>query len=260
MVRVYRGGRILASPGFAELLTHKIIGLGHVCGDIAAFSAVGQATGDSDLSIKIVQYFINNLFAGLLPNDGGFLFHAKIRLRWWLSLVSIEKCSKMSRVMQPREAKSLQIDREQSIKRVEGFGLPEDFTLEQRQNLYQGLALLHDLADEVMAAVNTFQGGPVRKKQHQIASRYATQLHCSADVILAFYNEVAFQGRPITSELQEIFEGAFRNAHFAYHEFREQLDSLSPPRRIDPQSVSLVKVIPLPRPAARPRKSKSRNR
>src|ERR1700733_11047881 len=108
------------------------------------------------------------------------------------------------------EATSVQKSPEQSIERAKGFEFPESFTLEKRQAVFREWALLHDLAEEVMAAVNSVEDVPLRKKQYEIANRCAKQTHCSADIVMAFYNEVAFKGRPITSELQEIFEEAIR--------------------------------------------------
>jgi hypothetical protein len=158
-----------------------------------------------------------------------------------------------------REATSLRIPIEQSVKRAEAFELPESFTLEVRQRLFRELALLHDLAEEAMVAVESVGDAILRKKQREIASRYSTQVHCSADILMAFYNEVAFEGRPITSELQEIFEKAFQKAHFAYLELREQIDVLFPPHQIDPQSLTVVQVVPLLRNAPQ-RKSKPTRR
>jgi hypothetical protein len=110
--------------------------------------------------------------------------------------------------------------------------LPQSFTQEKRLELLQQLASLHDYAKELMAAVEETEDAHLRKKQEAIATTLATQVHCSTDIIITFYNEVAFKGGRITPELREVFEAALQNIHIAYHEFREQIGRASCRERV----------------------------
>jgi hypothetical protein len=72
---------------------------------------------------------------------------------------------------------------------------------------------------------------------------YLMQMRCSTDIIATFYNEVAFNGCPITRELQDTCETAFRSVFFALDQWLDSMEAaFLPPDEIEPGVTSIVEV------------------
>jgi hypothetical protein len=97
-------------------------------------------------------------------------------------------------------------------------GLPATLTPQKRDELFGEIVRIYDLADNVMAVVAKGDNKQ-RGVQLELATPFITQTCNSANVLAGFYIEVAGQGRPITADLQDTIEDAFRN-------FFEALDDL----------------------------------
>jgi len=121
--------------------------------------------------------------------------------------------------------------------------LPETFTPNERAQLYQELALLYDLADNVMKSAMRVD---VRHREEfmPIVAQYLTQVRCSTDIVTALYNGVAFNGRPITRDVQDTFETAIRNIFVAMRDFLDDTTAtFLPPDEIDPRSTTVVEIV-----------------
>ena len=101
--------------------------------------------------------------------------------------------------------------------------LPESFTQEQREELFQEIVQLYDLADDMMAAVELPENN-YRGASQELATPFVTQVTNSANILSAFYTEVVHKGRPITAELQDTFEKAFQNVFYAYRDFLDTIE------------------------------------
>ena len=74
------------------------------------------------------------------------------------------------------------------------FELPDTFTAEKREQLFQGILLLYDLLESVKESV-TADDVVDREKLLEITTPFLTQARFTIDVITALYNEVVFQGQ-----------------------------------------------------------------
>lgn len=98
------------------------------------------------------------------------------------------------------------------------FAFPASFTPEKRQELFEEIVRLYDLADNALALVQRDKV-PNRDVQLELLTPFVTQVINSANILSAFYNEVVNKNLPITPDLQDTFESAFRNIFYAYKEF-----------------------------------------
>jgi hypothetical protein len=124
----------------------------------------------------------------------------------------------------------------------QAFELPETFTAEKRERLFQEILHMYDRADEVKAS--TMVSDPYhRERLTAIATPYLTQIRCSADILITFYNEVAFNGRPITTDLKDTFEAALRNTFLAMKDFLSAVEQRLPPADIDPRAARVIERV-----------------
>jgi hypothetical protein len=98
------------------------------------------------------------------------------------------------------------------------YTLPASFTPQKREELFEEIVELYDLADEIMEAVAD-ERVTNRAVQLELAKPFVTQIVNSANILSAFYTEVVRNNRPITPELQDTFESAFRNIFYAFRDF-----------------------------------------
>jgi len=98
------------------------------------------------------------------------------------------------------------------------YPLPASFTPQKREELFDEIVRLYDLADEVMSSV-ALESVENREVQLELAKPFVTQVLNSANILSAFYTEVVRKGRPITPDLQDTFETAFRNIFYAFRDF-----------------------------------------
>jgi hypothetical protein len=98
------------------------------------------------------------------------------------------------------------------------YQLPASFSPQKREELFEQIVELYDLADGIMEAVAQ-DGVKNRSVQLDLAKPFVTQIVNSANVLSAFYTEVVRNGRAITPELQDTFETAFRNIFYAFRDF-----------------------------------------
>ena len=87
--------------------------------------------------------------------------------------------------------------------------LPASFTPDQQESLFAEIIRIYDLADNVMEAVAK-EGVTNRAVQLELAKPFITQVTNSVNILTALYTEVVRSNRPITSELQDTMETAFR--------------------------------------------------
>jgi hypothetical protein len=92
---------------------------------------------------------------------------------------------------------------------TEPMTLPESFTPEQREELFQEIVLIYDHLDNVLSCVE-LNGLKNRKIQNELVTPFITQAKNAANILTAFYTDVAKKNLPITPDLQDTFEGAFR--------------------------------------------------
>lgn len=98
--------------------------------------------------------------------------------------------------------------------------LPASFTREKQEEMYGEIVRLYDLADEALAVV---QKDDVANRELLLTLLvpFITQVTNSANILTSFYNEVVNKGYPVTPELQDVMESAFRNIFFSLREFIE---------------------------------------
>lgn len=101
--------------------------------------------------------------------------------------------------------------------------LPASFTVDQRQWLFDEIVRVYDFADEVLGAV-ALDGLTNRDVQLELATPFITQLTSSANILAAYYTEVAQGNRPITPDLQDTIEKAFRNFFEAMRDLLEGME------------------------------------
>ncbi len=101
--------------------------------------------------------------------------------------------------------------------------LPASFTPQQREELFGEIVRLYDLVDEVMGAVS-LEGITNRKTQLELATPFVTQVTNSANILSAFYTDVVQNNHPITAELRDTLETAFRNIFIALKEFIDGME------------------------------------
>lgn len=94
------------------------------------------------------------------------------------------------------------------------FPLPQGLTPKRREELYGEILRLYDLADAALAVVER-EGTANRDIQMELLTPFITQVVNSANTLSAVYNEVVNRNLPITADLQEVFESAFRNIFYA---------------------------------------------
>ncbi len=99
----------------------------------------------------------------------------------------------------------------------------EKFTQEQKEQFFQEIIRLYDLADNVINAVGQ-QGIVNRMQQLELATPFVNRVNASTDVIAKIYAEVVKEGKSITLEGQERMEEALRNIFTALQEFIEGVE------------------------------------
>jgi Tfp pilus assembly PilM family ATPase len=103
------------------------------------------------------------------------------------------------------------------------YALPESFTPQEQQELFDEIVRLYDLADDVLASVAQ-QGTVSRDVQMELVKPVITQVTNSANILSAFYTEVVRNKRPITRELQDTFETALKNIFLTVKEFADNAE------------------------------------
>jgi hypothetical protein len=96
--------------------------------------------------------------------------------------------------------------------------LPDSFTPEQREMLFQEIVRLYNYADE-MAEIIKKKNISNPEIQLELATPFITQVVNSANILSVFYTEVVHKNHPITPELQDTLEGAFRTIFYAFRDF-----------------------------------------
>ncbi len=104
------------------------------------------------------------------------------------------------------------------------LALPEDFTMEKAEELYREIMHIYDLADNVRMAI-AHEGVTNRDIQLEIGEPFVKKVINSANILTTFYVETVTNKRPITPELQETFEAAFRNIFNSLHELAVNMEN-----------------------------------
>jgi hypothetical protein len=82
-------------------------------------------------------------------------------------------------------------------------------TPERQEFLFQEILRVYDHADSVMEAL-TVDGLPNRGFLLSLTKPFITQTTNAVNIISALYTQVVRNGQPITPDLQDTMEGAFR--------------------------------------------------
>lgn len=98
------------------------------------------------------------------------------------------------------------------------LSIPVSFTPEKKQELFEEIVRLYDLVDDALA-VTQHPDVVNRDIQVELLTPFVTQVTNSTNILSAFYNEVVNKGLPITEQVQETYESAFRNIFYAYKDF-----------------------------------------
>jgi len=107
-----------------------------------------------------------------------------------------------------------------TVKDTRATVLPASFTPRKQEELFDQIVELYDLADNVLASVAA-EDATHQREQLELVQPFVTQVSNSTNILSAFYTEVVRNHRPITPELQDTMEIAFRNIFFAYRDFLE---------------------------------------
>jgi len=121
--------------------------------------------------------------------------------------------------------------------------LPASFTPEARARLLRDIQLMYDLADEVMVSAS-LDGITNGVAQLDVAIPFVTQVRNSARIVEAFFRDVAYNGRPITPDIQDTVETAIRSVFYAMQDlldgFEERvLPTLEVPDEIEPVAATV---------------------
>ena len=102
-------------------------------------------------------------------------------------------------------------------------------TREQQEELFGEILYVYDLVDDV-AAVLEREDVKNRTALVALTTPLITQIINSNNIIATFYSEVVHKKRPITPDLQDTFERAFRNVFITLKEFLDELDEKMVPQ------------------------------
>ncbi len=107
------------------------------------------------------------------------------------------------------------------------YPLPGSFTPPVQEEIFEEILRMYALGDEIMAAVAK-EGIMERAVQMEIARPFCAQLCRSATILSAFYIDVVRCGRPVTPEVQDIFEKAFQSVFYAIRDFLDGAEEKLP--------------------------------
>ena len=128
---------------------------------------------------------------------------------------------------------------------------PVGDSMECERQLHE-LQLLYNLIDKTAASV-TAVDSVARASQLELITPFLTTARCSVDIVVALYQEVAFHGRPITRDLQDTIEQAYRRLFFAYGDYLNEIkEAFIPPDEIDPTAASVLETLNLTIPPHQP--------
>lgn len=99
---------------------------------------------------------------------------------------------------------------------------PASFTPEKQQEVFEEIVLIYDLTDNILSAIQR-ESNPHRDEELLLATPFITQATNCANVITAFYTEITKKERPVTPEIKDALECAFRNYYIA---LRELIDNM----------------------------------
>lgn len=97
------------------------------------------------------------------------------------------------------------------------FSLPAGFSAARQQELFEEILRIYDLVEDVLAAVER-PGNPHLAAELSLATPFVTQVTNSANIISVYYTEIVKKNQPITAEMKDTLETAFRNFYIALKE------------------------------------------
>lgn len=101
--------------------------------------------------------------------------------------------------------------------------LPEGFTPQKAEELFQYIISIYDLAHEVLVAVDN-KIVVNQEFQLEIVKPYIATVINSANALSEFYTEVIHKGIPVTSKTKDNFETAFSNIFYSWKDMLDRIE------------------------------------
>jgi uncharacterized protein YjgD (DUF1641 family) len=91
---------------------------------------------------------------------------------------------------------------------------PQDFTQEKQREIFREITLIYDLIDNVLATIERTPNS-TRTVELEITNPFITQALNSANILSGLYTAIIVKGEPVTAEVKEAIESAFRTFYLA---------------------------------------------
>jgi len=101
--------------------------------------------------------------------------------------------------------------------------LPEDLTPEKAEELFVYITQIYELLDAVIISIS-HENLRNADLQYEITTPFIKKVTESTNILSKVYTEVIRKGRPLTSEVQAVFEQSFRNIFFAIKELTDLIE------------------------------------
>jgi hypothetical protein len=95
--------------------------------------------------------------------------------------------------------------------------LPASFTAEKKEELFGEIVLAYDLIDKILAAIQR-EANPARRAELELTTPFITQATNSVNILSGFYTEIVRKNHPVTAEIKDAMDSAFRNFYLALKE------------------------------------------